>query len=139
VVEGVVLGSFDLPVQGLEIRAGIHREDCSDPTRTVVPVTEDGTVRTGEDGTFSGTFQFLFTGPVTVACTSVLVVDPVAGSILADSTIAEPTLWSYPATDTIRVEFRLEPAEGEPEDPDDDEDDGEDGGGDGGGDGDGGN
>jgi hypothetical protein len=100
VVEGQVLDGQGQPVPGLAIEVLILKENCA--SVPVSTVSDPVQVRTDGEGKFSGRFETLSSGPITVACMIVRAVDE-EGATVAEVLIEDSTEWTSPPQDTVVV------------------------------------
>lgn len=102
VVEGQVLDGQGQPVPGLAIEVSILRETCS--AAPVSTASDPDPVRTDVDGRFSGRFETLASGPISVACTIVRALNE-DGAVVAETLVDESTEWISPPQDTVVVQL----------------------------------
>jgi hypothetical protein len=102
VVKGQVVDGQGQPVPGLGIEVLILKESCA--SVPVLTVSDPEQIRTDGDGEFSGSFETLSSGPITVACMIVRTVDE-EGATVAEILIEDSTEWTSPPQDTVVVQL----------------------------------
>lgn len=101
VVQGYVRDGQGQPLAGLSIEVSLLKASCTDdPTPTV---SDPDAVVTDVDGYFSGTFETLGAGPISVTCLIIRAVED--GGPSAQILVDDRTKWTSPPQDTVVVEL----------------------------------